>query len=393
MGVSTITYASFDEVPSLKGASHHILSGLRRCTAARKVNLISLGASPLEYENLRHFPQAISEPNTLKRGLAFRTRVRQLLRRNPSDLIHFRSPWEGLAALEAGVPTVYEVNGLPSVELPYHYEKISEAGLKLFRSWELVCLQQAGKIICPSEHIREFIGRLVPGREVEVLRNAYDPVDEQFLRAEPVRERRTESGTECGIALVYIGTLSEWQGVYRLLTVIQSANAGLASGQKIQLDIFAPHFKQSWRRMSRRIERLGLGGCVRLLPALNRRELAETLPRYHAGIAPFERSPRNTEQGCFPLKILDYLAHGLPVLASDLPITRQLLTPEVNAMLYDAGNLQALQRLIEQVAQAPEGLLPLRNRAVQSLNSQWTWDEYGARLLRLYEEVEAKAST
>ncbi len=96
------------------------------------------------------------------------------------------------------------------------------------------------------------------------------------------------------------------------------------------------------------------------------------------------KTPRNTEQGCFPIKLLDYLAHGLPVLASDLFVTRQLLTHEHNALLHAPDDLDALSRTLERLDGDRALLRRLTAAARPSLSAHPTWDEHSREVLALY---------
>ena len=57
--------------------------------------------------------------------------IRGLLRQQVFQVIHFRSPFEGGVvcdrALNSGAKLVYEVNGFPTVEMPYHYSGIEHS--------------------------------------------------------------------------------------------------------------------------------------------------------------------------------------------------------------------------------------------------------------------------
>ena len=72
--MSRVVLASFDVVPSAKGASRHILRNaeiLRE--AGHEVSLVTLGRGPAP--GYRHRPIPIEEPNWLRRALAFREAV------------------------------------------------------------------------------------------------------------------------------------------------------------------------------------------------------------------------------------------------------------------------------------------------------------------------------
>jgi glycosyltransferase involved in cell wall biosynthesis len=52
-----------------------------------------------------------------------------------------------------------------------------------------------------------------------------------------------------------------------------------------------------------------------------------------------------------PLKIFEYMAHGKPIVSSDLPVIREVLRDRVNSVLVSPDNrsdwVKALQRLRE----------------------------------------------
>jgi glycosyltransferase involved in cell wall biosynthesis len=60
---------------------------------------------------------------------------------------------------------------------------------------------------------------------------------------------------------------------------------------------------------------------------------------------------RNIAEGMSPLKLFEYMAHGKPILSSDLPVIREILRDSVNSVLVSPDNpsdwVNALRRLRE----------------------------------------------
>lgn len=374
-----VVYASFDEVPSLKGASLHVLATCRGVAREHPVDLVTLGDVALPAgPRFAHHPQPLSEPNYLRRGEAFRGRVGRALERLRPDLVHFRGPWEGVAAVRRGLPCVYEVNGLPSVELPRLYPGATPTSLAALRGWEAECLERARAVLCPSERTRTFLHRTFGSGlagKIVVLPNGYDPVP-------PAPEALPAEGP---LRLVYLGTLHPWQGVAWMLRALVPLR-GLCT-----LDLYAPPHRAFGERIERHIRKLGLADVVRLLPPQHRGRLRALLPGYHAGVAPLLRDARNTLQGCFPLKLLDYLAHGLPVVGSDLFVVRQLVRHEENGLLHRPGDREGLAAAVARLAGEPALRERLAQGARPSLAAVPTWDAYGLSVRELYRRVTSRA--
>jgi teichuronic acid biosynthesis glycosyltransferase TuaH len=96
----------------------------------------------------------------------------------------------------------------------------------------------------------------------------------------------------------------------------------------------------------------------------------ESLPRYLAlatvGILPYTRSKFN--MGSCPLKILEYLAAGLPVVATDLPAIRLLNTHQISVVNDPGAFTRRVSELLE-VGRDPAGDAERRQFASQH---SWT---------------------
>lgn len=369
-----IVYASFDEVPSFKAASTHILANCREVMGRHDLTLLTLGDTALpEHGGFKHLTANFREKNYLRRGLAFRESVRRHLQRIRPSVFHFRTPWEGLLAGGMGLAGVYEVNGLPSIELPYLYRDAGPKVLDLLRQWEQVCLDHAEAIVCPSERIRECLLRRYrvrdPGR-IAVIPNGYDPV-----------APTPAPGTDGPLRAVYLGTLHPWQGVLWALRAFAPLR-GLW-----ELDIYGVGQRTWLRWAEKRIARYGLDGQVRLHPPVERGRLEQMLGNHHAGLAPLLKTERNAEQGCCPVKIMDYLAHGLVTVAPDLAVVRAMIVHEHNGLLYAPNSLQGFTDAMLGLHRRRAELPAMRRDVLASLDGFPTWNECSRRLLAIYESI------
>jgi len=92
-----------------------------------------------------------------------------------------------------------------------------------------------------------------------------------------------------------------------------------------------------------------------------------------------------------PLKLFEYMASGRPVVASDLPALREVLRPDDNAVLVEAGSADALAAGIRRVVEDPAFGARLAAQARLDV-AAYTWDKRAERLESvLASAVEARA--
>lgn len=316
-----------------------------------------------------------TEPNILDRALGYGRRLERILeeQRDTLELCHFRDPWSGVPVVRqcAGrAKLVYEVNGLPSIELPYRYPGASQATLAKIRRAEEYCLQHADAIVTPSETIATNLARLgVPDSAITVIPNGADLLDIPPLPfSAPPRY------------ILYFGALQRWQGIETLLR----AFARLVDIDDLHLVICASTRERTSRLYRKLAVRLGIDTRIIWQYELRNDELVPWVAHAALTVAPLSECSRNLDQGCAPLKILESMALGVPVVASNLPVTREIIGDGTGGRLVRADRPSELARAIRLLLESPDQLRALGESGRRRIEEKFTWSRSCGMLGDLY---------
>lgn len=367
-----ILYAAFDRVPAPKGASRHILAFLRGLTAAGfQVDACLLSAHD-RLKGARCLPCPPPDGHLLEQALAFGEAVGRHARAARYDLIHFRSLWEGLALLRQmdRPPLVYEVNGLPSIEWPVLYPALAGQPelLARLRRQEQAVLAGVDAVITPSSVTAELLRRRGV-RSVEVIPNGVNPA-----------EWRLPGPVAAAPEIVYIGTFSPWQGLGTLV------EAFARLGPPWRLRLVGERTRGEAGQRLDQAQRLGVAERLLIQPPLGPPVLARLLARARVAVAPLAADPRNLQQGACPIKILEYLAAGCPVVASRLPAVEALLEHDLSGWLVAPDDPVALTEGLWAVLDHPQRAARLREGGL-AVARTLTWDRAVERLLAVYRSL------
>jgi glycosyltransferase involved in cell wall biosynthesis len=84
-----------------------------------------------------------------------------------------------------------------------------------------------------------------------------------------------------------------------------------------------------------------------------------------------------------PLKLFEYMATGNPVVASDLPVLREVLTDGANALLYPPRDAAALARAVRKLWSEPALGPALADQAWQDVQ-HYGWRARASRILERF---------
>jgi glycosyltransferase involved in cell wall biosynthesis len=380
-----ILYTAFDIVPSPKGASTHILHNLRGLVnGGFDVHLITPndGLLPpedtIEGAHVTRIPQDLTQ-NFLARAVHFGKSVLAHLALHPNyDVVHFRNVWDGLHIAQNkkkfGYKTLFEVNGLPSIELKYHYPGIDSELLAKIKEQEIATLHLSDAIICPSRVTRDYIASLGLNRNlVTVIPNGVSPSD---FSASPLPSR---DGREP--ILLYIGTLADWQG----LDIVIKALPKILEQQPVRLHIVGRGRSRQRKMLAKHIRKLGLDEHVAVQPAVPHHEIPALIASADICVAPLGLNDRNVTQGACPIKVLEYMAAGRPFLASNMPIVREIVREDVDGLLFSPNDPDDLARQVLVLLNDFELSQRLAESASQRALTKFTWHESQKKLGKVYE--------
>jgi len=378
-----VAYAAFEPFPNAKGSGTRMARLLEALAGAgAEITLFTLPgrhvALPLQGVS-RHVPLQVVDPNFLRRGEAFRERLaRELMTLRP-DVIHYRGLFEAQAASayaqHAPVRRVFEVNGLFSVELDYHYPHVAEAleFQRKLRALEARALGEADLVITQSATTRSFLVGRAPGVEARcvVLPNAAEPSDY------PATTRRARGDVP---RMLYAGTLAPWQGVSELLMAL----GRVLRQSPVSLTLAGP-IRQGWQKQLERVLRkLRIVEHVRVLGPVSRGALADHIAHSDICVAPLRRDERNLRQGCSPLKLFEYMAAGRAIVSTDLPCVREIVEHERSALLATSSRPSALAEPILRLLADPVLAQNLGRAARERVLSGATWAHRQRVLIEAY---------
>jgi glycosyltransferase involved in cell wall biosynthesis len=142
--------------------------------------------------------------------------------------------------------------------------------------------------------------------------------------------------------LTYVGTVRTTRGLDHVLAALADAD------RDVELRIAGTGPDDHVAQLRRRAVDLGVDDQVEWLGLVPHDEVPELLAETDLALSPL----RDIESYriSFPAKLLEYMAAGCPVLATDLPAHRRLVDDGENGFLYDGtprGLLAAMDRAIE----------------------------------------------
>ena len=104
-------------------------------------------------------------------------------------------------------------------------------------------------------------------------------------------------------------------------------------------------------------------------------------------VAPLSYNDRNVTQGCCPIKVIEYMACGRPVVASNLPVVRELARDHADALLFSPDDPADLARCILAILNDPELARRLGESAARRARDRFSWRQAQKKLIRAYERM------
>lgn len=293
-------------------------------------------------------------------GLRFKRQAREVLEAHRFDILHFHEPFVPFLS-----PTVLDASETVNIATFHAFGGFSPS------YW--IGSKFAGRLadllhgrIAVSGAARHFISRYFPG-EYRIIPNGVEI--ERFAEAEPYEELR--DGT---LNILFVGRFEERKGLIHLLKAYHRLRK-----RKVDARLLVIGDGPKRREYKRFV---GLRG-IRDVEFLGRVSDDEKV-RYFAS-ADIYCAP-NTGQESFGIVLLEAMAAGVPIVASDIHGFKRVVERNVQGILVEPRNPRALAAGLYALARDPD-LRHEMGEAGRQRAPEFSWDRVTERIVDYYYEV------
>ena len=233
--------------------------------------------------------------------------------------------------------------------------------LAVYESW--ACAKLDG-VIAATPFIRDKFLRVNP---MTVDINNY-PLLEELENTSFWAEKRKE--------VCYIGGIAKIRGIQEVC----AAMALLKSDARLNLGglFFEPSLENGVKSLPgwQRVNSMGF---------LDRDHVREALSRSMAGLVTLH--PIINYLDALPVKMFEYMCAGIPVIASDFPLWREIIGGNNCGLLVDPLDPAAIAKAIDYLVENPREAQRMGQNGRRAVKERYNWESEEKKLLRFYDKI------
>jgi glycosyltransferase involved in cell wall biosynthesis len=286
-----------------------------------------------------------------------------------------------IAARRVGIPFLYEVRGmweLTAATRNIDWEQSERFALE--RDLETLVARNADHVFALTEGLaEELVARGVARERITVARNSVDPQQFSSRRRDPELMLRFGLNSS-SFSLVYAGSLVNYEGLEDLLHAI-----GLLVADGIDVTLVIAGDGESREALQRLATDLSIDRRVKFVGKLPPGEIPGLWSL--ADAAAFPRKPFRVCELVSPLKPLEPMVMGIPVVVSDVGALREMVRDDETGLVHRAGDVVSLADKLRQLARDPEKRQRLGRAAREAVLNERTWEVTAERIVEVYRQT------
>lgn len=358
---------------SLDGAPIADVGGSRSARRSRESILSALGSGA--GATLRSEAASIAANQDMGRALE------RLHRSWRIDVVYERYALWGYAAAgftrAHGIPHLLEVNA-PLPEEQKRYRDLENEKLALVFQHHV--FSSVSRVLVPSASLAPYVvSSGADASVVQVVPNAADP-----KRFRPHRRRRTGGRlTDNTFTLGFVGSLKPWHGVDDMVRVFRRLYRTWP-GYRLLVVGDGPLREEA----EQKLRSWGLEPYARFTGATSHEDIPQWMSQMDVALAPY---PKRAPTYFSPIKIFEYMAGGVPIVASAVGQIDELLKNRRSALLHSPGAIAEMALCVEELRRKPSLRAKLSTEARAVLVQNYTWSKNAQRVLAIVRAVEGEA--
>ncbi|MBP7049660.1 MAG: glycosyltransferase family 4 protein [Phycisphaerae bacterium] len=183
--------------------------------------------------------------------------------------------------------------------------------------------------------------------------------------------------------IIFLGGMSPIRG---LVQVIEAFSLVAKKHPSWELSLVGVYHPKSFERELKDLAaRLGVEANVKFMAWVPYDEKERLSSQASMGVITYLPYSNNTS--CLPNKLFDYMLVGLPVIASDFPLYREVVEPDRCGILVDPSRPDQIAQAMEHLIEHPEEAREMGQRGRRAVLEKYNWEKESERLLWIYDQV------
>lgn len=183
--------------------------------------------------------------------------------------------------------------------------------------------------------------------------------------------------------IIYLGGMSRIRG---LVEVVEAFSIVAKKHPRWELHLVGSSrpasFEQELKDLARR---QGVATNVKFTAWVPYEEKERLSAQASMGLITYLPYANNTS--CLPNKLFDYMLVGLPVVASNFPLYREIVEPHRCGLLVDPSRPDEIARAMEYLIEHPQEARDMGENGRRAVFEKFNWTHESEKLLRIYETV------
>ncbi len=175
--------------------------------------------------------------------------------------------------------------------------------------------------------------------------------------------------------VLYIGAITEVRGLWEMVR----ASEHLSEDLQARLVLGGPFHPSSLEPRVRALE------SPEVLGYLERPQVTDWLGRARVGLVVLHPTEKYLES--YPTKLFEYMAAGIPVVASNFPQWKQIVEDAGCGISVDPLDVEAIASAIEWLLRNPRDAQEMGERGRRAVSEKYAWSKEAEKLVAFYDEL------
>jgi glycosyltransferase involved in cell wall biosynthesis len=186
--------------------------------------------------------------------------------------------------------------------------------------------------------------------------------------------------------IIYLGGMSRLRG---LVEVIEAFAAVVRKYPHWELCLVGSYRPASFEdELKDLAQTLDVAANVKFMPWVPYEEKEELSSQAAMGVITYLPYSNNTS--CLPNKLFDYMLVGLPVIASNFPLYREVVEASRCGLLVDPTRPQEIARAMMHLIEHPDEATQMGDNGRRAVMEKYNWEKESGQLLRIYDTLLGK---